>query len=354
MKKSILNYSKTELEELCNSLNYPSFRAKQLYSWLYEKGMLTFQDKTNLPKELMERLAKEYNIPAISYKESVIDVKGKTEKILWELADREYVESVIIKHKNRITICLSTQVGCKIGCPFCQSGKMGFKRNLEASEIVDQVLSVQRIKKIKITNIVFMGMGEPFDNYDNVIKAIRIINDPAGLHVGARKITISTCGIIPGIQKLQKENIQVELSISLQAVTNELRDKLVPINKKYPLEPLIKAVQQYAKKTNRIVTLEYILLKGTNDSELDAIELSRITKTINGKVNVIPGNNENIESNRQAAELFCGQLKARGIPVTLRHSKGIEILAACGQLAGRQENPANNELQSKKRTPGSR
>jgi len=336
MKKDIQNLTFNELKEEITSFGEPVHRAKQIYKWLFQKNADSFKEMTDIPKKFIEKLNKTYFIGALECAKHLISKDG-TEKFLWRLKDGEHIETVLIKEKNRKTLCLSTQVGCKFKCPFCASGIKRFVRNLTVSEIVGQILKVQRICGERITNIVFMGMGEPLDNYDNLIKAIEAINHSEGIGIGARKITVSTCGIIPGIRKLKNLGLQIELSISLHAANNRSRNELVPVNKKYPIEELIKTCEQYFKETGRIITLEYTLIKGKNDLVKDAEDLAKVAKKINAKVNLIkcsvfPG----LECEAVSAEsiqLFKNILRSRGVAVTVRKSKGEDILAACGQLA---------------------
>ena len=263
--------------------------ARQIFNWIYKKHTETFESMTDISPNFKCELEKQFLIDSL---EEVSRLKSSdgTLKFLFRLNDKEYIESVLIKEKKRRTLCVSSQVGCRIKCPFCASGQLGFKRNLSPAEIIDQVVVVERLEKLRISNIVFMGIGEPLDNFDNVIKAIKIINSKESLEVGARKITVSTCGILPEIMKLKETALQVELSISLHAVSDKLRDRLVPINKKYPLKELIKVCRKYFEETNRIITLEYTLISGVNDSLADAKSLASIAGQINGKVNLISCN----------------------------------------------------------------
>jgi 23S rRNA (adenine2503-C2)-methyltransferase len=311
-------------------------RAKQIFLWLNQKEAISFSEMTDLSKDLIKKLEKSYSIGSLALEEHLVSKDG-TEKFLWRLEDGNFIETVYITEKKRKTLCLSTQVGCKIKCPFCASGSLGFIRNLKPSEITSQILEIQKKYKTRITNIVFMGIGEPLDNYDNLVKAIQIINDPDGINIGARKITVSTCGIIPGIHKLKKLGIQVELSISLHAANNTLRDKLVPINKKYPLEDLIATCQDYYASTGRVITLEYTLIRGENDSEKDARELGQIARKLKAKVNLITCNP--IKPHLKTIDprdviKFRDNVRSKGVNVTVRKPKGMDIMAACGQLAG--------------------
>lgn len=338
-KKDIKNYTLEELEKILAGMNEPSYRAKQIFYWLYKKDAKSFAEMGNLPKPLIQKLDDSYCVGALRMSKRLIS-DDKTEKFLFKLQDANYIETVFIYAKKRVTICLSTQVGCKFACSFCASGRMGFIRDLTSSEIVDQILYLRRDLKHNITNYVFMGMGEPLDNYDNTSKAILIMNDKNGLDIGARRITVSTCGIIPAIDRLKELNLQIDLSLSLHAVDNRLRSELMPINKQYPLEELIKSCQRYFKKTGRVITLEYVLIKGKNHSPRDASRLAYIAGKLKSKVNLIiyseiAGFDHKPPEEKEIIS-FMHRLKKSGINVTLRRSKGEDIQAACGQLAGRR------------------
>lgn len=343
MKPDLRNFTIDELIALIVSMGEKPHRAKQIFRWLYAKGADSFREMTDLPKSLIERLEREVRINALRCEERLVSRDG-TEKFLWELVDGEFVESVLIKvagAAGRRTLCLSTQVGCKFKCPFCASGTNGFKRNLAAFEILGQIVEAERLAPGRVGNIVFMGMGEPLDNYDNVIKAVRIMNDPKGLGIGARKITISTCGVVPGIERLEKLGLQVELSVSLHATDDELRDELVPANRKYPLKELERVLAGYFESTGRVVTLEYTLIKDVNDGDKDAERLAAFAKKIKAKVNLIACNPLVMKGREALApgriETFRAILMRKSVTATIRRSKGDDIMAACGQLAARKK-----------------
>ena len=341
MKKDIRNLSLDELKKEMAVAGEPVHRAHQIFRWLNRKKASNFTVMTDLPKKLIQKLDGMFTIGNLELKERVRSKDG-TEKLLWKLWDGELVESVLIKEKSRRTLCISTQVGCKFKCSFCASGTKGFIRNLEVTEIVGQVLAAETASGQSLTNIVFMGMGEPLDNCDNVIKSIRVINHPDGIGIGARKITVSTCGVIPGILELSEIGLQIELSVSLHAANDELRDELVPINRKYPLEKLIKACKEYFAKTGRVITLEYTLIDGKNDSVSDAEGLGKIAKKLKAKVNLIACNPMSKKgAGKPAGEkirVFRERLRSRGVTATLRRSRGDDIMAACGQLAMKRKN----------------
>ncbi|MBL7072150.1 MAG: 23S rRNA (adenine(2503)-C(2))-methyltransferase RlmN [Candidatus Omnitrophica bacterium] len=338
MKKNILDYSFTELEKEIQLLGAPRHRAKQIFLWLYHKNADSFSKMTNLPKTFIKTLKSRFVIERVECAEHLTSCDG-TEKFLWKLKDGEYVETVLIKEGARRTVCISTQVGCKFACPFCASGRKRFKRNLTICEIVDQLRLGAELSSSSITNIVFMGMGEPMDNYDNLINAIRVMNSPEGLGFAARRITISTCGIVPAIYRLKEENLQIELSISLHAADDKLRNILVPVNRKYPLKELLSACLAYHQKTKRLITLEYILLSGQNDSARDARKLAKLAKKMKAKVNLINYSpifaSDLAKVSTREKLLFKNILRENKVTVTVRKSKGTDILAACGQLAAK-------------------
>ena len=337
-KRDIKNLTLEELKKEIVEMQEPSYRARQIFFWLYQRGVPNFDEMSNIPRPLRDKLDQNYNISTLKLSEHLKST-DRAEKFLFQLSDGNFIESVLIYAKNRKTICLSTQVGCKFACSFCASGLRGFIKNLTPAEITNQILFLQHNLKHKITNYVLMGMGEPLDNYENTSKAIMIMNDPEGMGIGARRITISTCGIIPGIRKLEDLELQVNLSVSLHATNNDLRDELIPINRRYPLEKLIKACEDFVDATGRMITLEYVLIKGKNDSLKDADELAKIAKKLKAKVNLVPYStipNLNFQSTgRRNTNIFMNRLINRGVNATLRESKGKDIQAACGQLAGR-------------------
>ncbi len=332
-----MNYTLEELKEEPPFRAEPAYRAGQVFSAINRRTAAGFEAMPGLSQKLARELGKRFVISTLSCAEHLVSPKDGTEKFLWKLKDGNHVETVLIKGKARKTLCLSAQVGCRFGCPFCASGSQGFIRDLETAEIVNQVLCVRRMKKFRITNVVFMGMGEPLDNYDNVEKAVRIINHPEGIDLGARKITISTCGIVPGIRRLSEIGLQIELSVSLHAANNELRDELVPVNREYPLEVLIPACQEFSRAMGRVVTLEYTVIRGKNDSLKDAEDLARIAGKLGAKVNLIAlaeGMDPKTDrTGHKRMQAFRDRIRSKKVTVTVRKSKGKDILAACGQLA---------------------
>jgi len=337
MHKNIKELSLEELEQILDSWQQPRFHARQIFSWIYKKGVMDFEAMSDLPSDLRARLKESFYILSLNLIKRIKSHDG-TEKFLFKFKDDNLIEAVIIPAEKRITGCISTQVGCKFACRFCASGLLGFKRNLSCSEMLDEVLYLKNNSQSnKLTHLVFMGMGEPLDNYDNVLKAIRMTNSPYALNIGVRRMTISTCGIIPGIKRLATEGLQIELSISLHAADDKTRSQIMPINKKYPLKALIGACKDYIRKTNRQITFEYILIKGMNSGLQNAQNLIKILRGLKlCKINLIPCNlikECNIEPpNKLEASLFRDCLIKGGLNVTLRRARGQDIEAACGQL----------------------
>lgn len=341
-KQAIKGFTLEELKQIICKERLPSYRAKQIFHWVQQKKVTSFREMKNLPKDILHWLDSNFLLEQMKNIDSIKSQDG-SEKFLFQLYDNHLIESVLIRGKKRNTICLSSQVGCLWHCIFCASGQGGFKRNLLTAEMVDQVLSVERITKEKADNIVFMGMGEPFNNYNNVIKSIQIINSKDGLNIGIRKITISTCGIIPGIIKLSEFPLQVELSVSLHSADDKTRTRLMPVNRKYPLKELIATCKNYTRRKNRQITFEYLMLGGINDSIEDATKLSQMIADFEAKVNLIvynalPAEKYLAPSDEKTISIFMETLRSKHIPVTVRYSKGREIQAACGQLRSQSQN----------------
>lgn len=337
--ENIYNLTKEDLESYLININDKKFRSTQIYDWLYVKRVKSFDEMTNLSKTLISELKKDFKC---NYLEIVKEEKDKdVSKYLFKLYDENYVETVLMEHNYGLSLCVSSEVGCNMGCIFCESGRLKKVRNLYAYEIVLQILMIEERIKRRISHIVVMGIGEPFDNYDNIMKFVKIINDPKGLAIGSRHITISTCGVVPKIYEFSKEPFQVNLAISLHAPTNELRTKIMPINKAYNIETLIKAVKDYITITNRRVTFEYILLDNVNDKDIDAKNLAKLLKGINYYVNLIPYNESSNftlkRSKTSQINRFYDILKKEGINVTIRKEFGSNISAACGQLRSKKE-----------------
>ena len=336
--ESIYNLSLIDLENFLVSNNEKPFRAKQIFKWLYEKRISSFEEMSDISISLKNILKNNFSIDLFKIITKQVSKDG-TQKFLFELSDGCLVESVLMIFEYGKSACVSSQVGCNMGCKFCASGLLKKQRDLTAGEIVSQVLMIQKEldrTNDRLGNIVVMGTGEPFDNYDNVMKAMSIINSPQGLQIGSRHISISTCGVVPGINKFSKENLQYNLAISLHAPNDELRNSLMPINKAYPLNELFSALREYSSINNRRLTFEYLLLSGINDSKEHADQIKELLKGMNAYINLIPYNNVNenefTTSSEENSLRFYDLLKKNGVAVTLRQKKGEDIDAACGQL----------------------
>ncbi|MDD4566232.1 MAG: 23S rRNA (adenine(2503)-C(2))-methyltransferase RlmN [Eubacteriales bacterium] len=335
MKTDIMSLSVKELEQYLEKLGEKRFRARQIFSWIY-KGADSFEDMTNLSKELKSKLSENAALKKLKILSIQNSKKDGTRKYLFALADGNSIESVFMKYKFGNTVCISSQAGCLMGCSFCASAINGLQRDLTAGEMSDQVISVEKDAGEKVSNIVVMGTGEPFDNYENLSKFLSNIHEKDGLNIGMRSITVSTCGLIPKMMAFAKEFPQVNLAVSLHAPNDTLRNKIMPISKKYPLEELLAASRKHIAETGRRLTFEYALVKGVNDSERNAKELAERLRGINCHVNLIPLN-QVIETGlhgteRKETERFLEVLQRHGIQVTVRRELGGDIDAACGQL----------------------
>ncbi len=337
-KKDIRDLSFEELVRYFESIKEKPFRAAQVFEWIYQKGVWSFGDMVNLPKDLRDRLKQDFNLQPNTIVEKKVSQEGTT-KFLFELADHEQIESVLIPTKTRVTACISTQAGCKFGCKFCASGIGGWTRNLTCAEIVTQISHV-REESLKhqrpLSNIVFMGTGEPLDNFPNLMKAIRIINSDKAINIGARHITISTVGLVPKIKELAQQNIQIELAVSLHGYDDESRGVLMPVNKKYPVEELMAACREYIQKTNRQITFEYILIRNITCTEKAALALGKLLKGMICKMNLIPYNPvfefDHAPPTKLEMLAFKTRLSQLGIHATVRMPRGRDVAAACGQL----------------------
>ncbi len=325
-----------DLENFIESIGEKKYRAKQIFLSLYKDRVSSYDEMTTLKKEFRDILKERLEFPSIELINRQIS-SDTTEKFLFKLNDGNLIETVLMPHDYGYSLCVSSQVGCPMACSFCASGAYGFKRNLETYEMVLQIINVEKISLKKISSVVIMGIGEPFLNYDKVIKFIRIINNDNGIAIGARHITLSTSGIIPKFRDFENEKFQVNLAISLHAPNNDLRDKLMPVNKKYPLEELISAVKTYIDNTNRRVTIEYLLIDGINDTDTNAKELAKLLRGLNVYVNLIPYNetSNNDYKRSKRTNIFFDLLKKEGLNVTVRKEHGHDIDAACGQLRGK-------------------
>ena len=331
---NIFGYTKEMLEEYFFNINQKKFKAIQIYDWLYKKNVYDFKLFSNIKKEVIDNLINDFSVDFIKI-EKVLEGKD-VKKFLFRLLDGEKIEAVLMKHNYGLSVCVSSQVGCNMGCRFCESGRLKKVRNLETYEIVEQILLIQKYINRRIDSVVLMGIGEPFDNYDNIIKFIKIINDAHGLAIGSRHITVSTCGLVPKIYEFSNLDLQVNLAISLHGATDEVRNKIMPVNKVYSISQLLTAIKDYIAKTNRRVTIEYVMLNMVNDKESDAYSLADILKGLNVYVNLIPYNEtKNIEFSKSSKERitnFYNILVSKKINVTIRREFGGNIKAACGQL----------------------
>ncbi len=335
--ENILDYDYNELRKRLEREGMEPYRATQIFDWVYKKKATSFAVMTNLSKKLRERLSQKFKL---GFPDLVTKVRSKdgTVKFLWQYEDGETVESVLLRYSDRISACISSQVGCALGCKFCATGKSGFVRNLTSGEILAQILGMERSEGERIGNVVFMGMGEPMLNYDEVMRAVRVMTDPKALKISQRRVAISTAGIVDGIERLSNESLDVVLSVSLHAPTNEKRSEIMPVNDRYPVEELLQAVRKYQEIKGRRVTFEYILFDGFNDSRQDALKLAEVLKDIKCNVNLIPYNETQSDFKKTSIERareFEETLKSNGIEAVIRAEKGADIDAACGQLRRR-------------------
>ena len=333
--KNIKDYNLDELKQELIDMGEKAFRAEQIFKWVFQEKVISFDDMTNLSLELREKLKQNYTMCNFKILKKQVASDG-TIKYLFDVLNGNAIETVLMKYHHGYSICVSSQIGCKMGCKFCASTGIAFIRSLTSGEIVEQLLAVERDENIRISNVVFMGIGEPLDNYDNVVNAIRIINNQKGINIGARHISVSTSGLVPKIYQLAEENIQCTLSISLHATTDEQRSKMMPVNNVYNIEELLKACKDYIAKTNRRISFEYALAKENNDNLEDAKRLVKLLSGMNCHVNLIPINKiENGEFTKSTNEnilRFRDFLNDHGIVATVRRELGSDIDAACGQL----------------------
>lgn len=341
-KKDIRSYTFEQLQKEMQELGEKAFRSRQIYSWLHEKLVDSFDEMTNLSKTLREKLDEKYEIRKVSMLERQISAMDGTNKFLFELQDGHVVESVLMRYKHGNSVCISSQVGCRMGCRFCASTLDGLARNLEPSEMLGQIYEIQKISGERVSNVVIMGTGEPLDNYENFVIFIHMLSDEHGLHISQRNITVSTCGIVPNMKRLAEENLQITLALSLHGSNQQKRKKLMPVANKYELSDVLAACDYYFEKTGRRITFEYSLVHGVNDREEDARELIGILKPRNCHLNLIPVNpikeRDFEKPTREHAEKFKNKLEKNGINVTIRREMGSDIDGACGQLRRRHVN----------------
>lgn len=347
--ESLLEYNRTALEELLGSMGHRPFRAIQLMEWMWKHRVADFAAMTNVPPALRESLATRFTLRPLQVVEVSESATGATRKFLSRLQDGHLVESVIIPAavgrggacSGRVTLCVSSQVGCKFGCRFCASGMLGFTRNLTASEMVAQILAAEEIAGERVDNLVFMGMGEPLDNIDNLLRALSVILDQQALNIGARHVTVSTSGNVPGLRRLAAFGKPLRLAVSLHGADDEVRSRVMPVNRKWPLSELLPALRQWCRTGKHMITLEYILIRDVNAMLPEALKLAAIARSLKAKVNLIPYNTVEglpwVRPTEEECRAFCRVLVREHIPVTMRYEKGHDINAACGQLRLRRE-----------------
>ena len=339
MMENVYNLTLQDWEEYFVNKGEKKFKGSQVFDWLYRKRVTSFDEMTNIKKDILDMLKKDFTFKTLSI--SKVERDTDVNKYLFCLKDCEKVEAVLMNHLYGNSLCISTQVGCNMGCKFCESGRLKKVRNLETHEMIEQILLVEEECGKRISHVVIMGIGEPFDNYDNLIKFIEIINNPKGIELGSRHITVSTCGVVPKIKEFMKLPYQVNLAISLHAPNDEIRNTIMPINKAYPIPVLINTLKEYIQETNRRVTFEYILLDQVNDTSECARELANLVKGMNCYINLIPYNEtNNVSYKRTKSENitnFYDILKKNKINVTIRREYGSKISAACGQLRSKKE-----------------
>ena len=325
-----------ELSEQVRAMGLPAYRAGQIFQWLHEKQAASFDEMSSLPKALREQLSEQYELVHLKQEEVYVSALDGTRKYLFSLSDGNVIESVLMRYKHGNYVCISSQVGCRMGCRFCASTLDGLVRNLRPSEMLDQVYRIGADTKERVSNVVVMGSGEPLDNYENLIRFIRLLTDERGLHISQRNITVSTCGLVPQMMKLAEEGLQITLALSLHAENDETRRQLMPVARRYSLSEVLKACHTYFEKTGRRVTFEYSLVKGVNDSPAQADALAKLLRNQHGHVNLIPVNpireRDYVQSGRKTVEAFQNHLEKNGINVTIRREMGRDINGACGQL----------------------
>ena len=335
MNRDIKSMDLAQLTQTLAELGEPKFRAKQIYTWLH-RGARTFDEMTNLSKPLRQRLSETFDLTSPEVVRKQVSRADGTVKYLWRLSDGNCVETVLMQYHHGNTVCISSEVGCAMGCAFCASTLGGLVRRLTPAEMLDQVLFTQLDSGLPVSNIVLMGIGEPLDNYDNVLQFLRLVNSPEGLNIGMRHISLSTCGLVPRIERLARENLQLTLSVSLHAPNNKLRSSIMPVNKAYPVETLMAACRQYFETTGRRISFEYAMIRGVNDTPEVAEELAALLQGLAAHVNLIPLNDVAESplkpSTRAAVEAFQQRLERHGITATVRRTLGSDIDASCGQL----------------------
>ena len=339
MPVDIKSLTKEQLKQELVALGHPAFRATQISTWL-DNGCTSFDEMSNLPLTLREQLKTSFTIRGVTVLRKLQSQQDETVKYLFGLDDGESVESVLMSYHHGWSQCLSTQVGCRMGCAFCATGMGGLSRNLTATEMLSQIETAQQDHGIRVSSVVLMGMGEPLDNYDNVLQFLRMLSEPGGVHIGMRHVSLSTCGLVDGIYRLMNEKLQLTLSVSLHAPNNEIRSRIMPINRRWPVEELLKACRDYISATGRRISFEYAMMDGVNDSDVCAMQLASLLKGMLCHVNLIPANEVGGKAHRrspqQRLKQFSHILEQQGITVTVRRTLGADISASCGQLRRQQ------------------
>ncbi len=339
MSEDIRSLTEEQVKERLIAMGYPAFRCKQVMQWL-DNGCTSFDEMTNLPLAMRRQLAEAFVIPGVTVLRRLQSQLDETVKYLFGLSDGETVESVLMNYHHGWSQCLSTQVGCRMGCSFCATGMGGLCRNLSAAEMIAQIEAAQRDRGVRVSSVVLMGMGEPLDNYEQVLLFLKTLARPGGVHIGMRHVSLSTCGLVDGIYRLMEEKLQLTLSVSLHAPNNEIRSRLMPVNRRWPVEELLKACREYIRVTGRRISFEYAMIDGVNDSDACAMELASRLKGMLCHVNLIPANEVRGKEHRRSSQArlrrFQQLLEQQGLNVTVRRTLGADISASCGQLR-RQE-----------------
>lgn len=349
MDRDIKSMTVSEIEQLFSEIGEPRYRAKQVFSWL-QKGVSSYDEMTDVPKKLREKLSADYEIYGVKAVKKLVSALDGTVKYLFSLHDGECIESVLMRYHHGCTVCISTQVGCRMGCSFCASGINGKIRDLTASEMLSQIMYIGSDNGVRISNVVMMGMGEPLDNFDNSVRFLQLVCEPEGLGIGMRHISLSTSGVVSGINKLKELNLPITLSISLHAPSDEIRDKIMKVNKKWNIDELLSACREYQRVTTRRISFEYALISGVNDSKECAALLADRLKGIMSHVNLIPANpvveNNFVRPDDKTVKDFLNVLESKGITATVRRTLGADINASCGQLRRKTLNEGRNESEN--------
>lgn len=337
--QDIKSLSLNELEQALADIGEPKYRAKQIFQWLHKKYVNSFDEMLNLSKDLRQKLKENYYISCSAIEKKLISCYDSTVKYLFSLNDGEYVEAVLMSYHHGYSACISTQAGCKMGCTFCATGQGGFRRNLTAGEMLSQLQTMEKDRGVRISNVVLMGMGEPLDNFDNVVRFLRLVSSADGMNIGMRHLALSSCGLADKIRQLAELKLQITLSISLHAPNDEIRNRTMPVNKRFPIDELLSACREYIEKTGRRITFEYAMIDGVNDSIDCARQLASRLRGMLCHINLIPVNEVDKtgykKSGKKSLNAFCAYLNNHGITATIRRTLGSDINASCGQLRGK-------------------